>query len=1136
MGRVESKEVADKDLFKPIADSAAAAEKKLEALSAELQNIIKLQAKVAKSTKSSASGFNKLAAAETKSKNALTEKEKVDKRILVLNKKRTQVTKIQRERLAALTVEEQRRNKNAKLSAQLTNKNIQAFEKLNIKIKSLSTQYKNLVVQEGKETVASKRLRKQILQLNKARDRANTSLGQHQHKVGQYGAAVGKLRSGLAGLGLAFGVFAILRSAFGVVKSFDQATADLASVLGVATDQMGALTEQAKELGATTEFTASEVRELQIAYAKLGFTQKEIEGVTEATLQLASASGTDLNNAATIVGSTLRAFNLDVSHTQRLVDVMAKSFSSSSLDIDKFSSAMANVAPAAAAIGLTIEETTALIGTLTDAGIDASSAGTGLRNMFLQAKEQGITFDEALDKIANSSDKLGTSFDLFKKKGSTLGVILANSRDKTEGLTEKLGEAGGAAKEMADKQLDTLGGSIKLIVSVWEGWILKMNESGGVGDKLKNILKFLANNLELILDTIWLAVKAFAAYKTVTIAVTLATRAYALAQAVATKGLKAFNITAKANPFGAIAAALVLLLPLLLTFKGYMIGAGEATEELTVAEMALADVEQAVTDGLQDEQAELIAVFDALKRTTAGTKERQDALDIVNEKYDLTLQNLEDEGEFVNQLDMAYQNLIETLEQKIRVDAIRDQLTGLIKRKLFLEELLVTQEKFALASENRTDLGDFDFGEFGTSERNQANVTIQSLKDIEDAIDALQNKASITDILGGALAGGSGGGKGGGKAKDPEKIKLDQLKAFQKKQKLLLNQFESRLIREGIEKELRDKMVAQRRIELAEETGNLIVDLDFKDKAILSNFEIAYLRLVDANSIERIDIRKKESREIEDIEKQRVKKIEDLAKKEKEIWKSIRHEVASTTRMITDMYETRISLIDREIDAKDDEIAKSKEREDQLRADAKERGLDASESINEERDRQKKALKEQQDLARKKQRIEALIVGLRMLAAKIEQGEGNPVKNVKSQITNLKSFIDGAFYDGTEYTVADALGRNNVRDGHVVQIDDNESVLTGAQTRAMNIRKGGNSTDDIVNIYKGNVQRKTDSLRNSLDVKNRPNDSALLTKVDQLIKVTQSQPNQGKNTFNAMVGALQHKVGKKTYIYPVRKK
>jgi hypothetical protein len=155
---------------------------------------------------------------------------------------------------------------------------------------------------------------------------------------------------------------------------------------------------------------------------------------------------------------------------------------------------------------LTVEETTALLGSLTDAGIDASSAGTGLRNMFLSAKEQGITFDEALDKIANSSDKLGTSFDLFQKKGATLGVILANSRDKTDELTQSLENSSGAAEEMADKQLDTLGGSLKLLSSAWEGYILGADGASGVSDKLKDIIKFLADNLDTILDTIVKAV------------------------------------------------------------------------------------------------------------------------------------------------------------------------------------------------------------------------------------------------------------------------------------------------------------------------------------------------------------------------------------------------------------------------------------------------------------------------------------------------------------------------------------------------------------------------------------------------------------------------------------------------------
>jgi hypothetical protein len=395
-----------------------------------------------------------------------------------------------------------------------------AYEKESKTLIKLRKQLKDLIITEGEGSKKTQQLKQRVTELDQKLKSADAAAGQFQRNVGNYpnamGGAISSLKKFAGALGIVGGIQLLnrgLRNTFDIVKNFDQAQANLASVLRVSRDEMSGLTEMAKQLGATTQFTASQVSELQLEFAKLGFTQKEIEGVTEATLQLAAASGTDLGNAASIVGSTLRGFGLDVTETQRLVDVMAKSFSASSLDIDKFSSAMSNVAPAASAIGLTVEETTALLGSLTDAGIDASSAGTGLRNMFLSAKEQGITFDEALDKIANSSDKLGTSFDLFQKKGATLGVILANSRDKTDELTQSLENSSGAAEEMADKQLDTLGGSLKLLSSAWEGYILGADGASGVSDKLKDIIKFLADNLVIILDTIYEVGKAFVVYK-----------------------------------------------------------------------------------------------------------------------------------------------------------------------------------------------------------------------------------------------------------------------------------------------------------------------------------------------------------------------------------------------------------------------------------------------------------------------------------------------------------------------------------------------------------------------------------------------------------------------------------------------
>jgi len=187
---------------------------------------------------------------------------------------------------------------------------------------------------------------------------------------------------------------------------------------------------------------------------------------------------------------------------------------------------MATVAPVAKAMGLSIEETTALIGTLTDNGIDASTAGAGLRNMMLDAKNAGLTLDEALLKINNSSDKVGTSFELFGKRGATLGVVLASNKDATDKLTDSLEDADGAAEKMAETQRATLGGALKLLSSAFDGYILKMNESTGASTGLTNAVRFLAENMETILGVFLKVLKVFLIYKVRLIAINLAQKLF----------------------------------------------------------------------------------------------------------------------------------------------------------------------------------------------------------------------------------------------------------------------------------------------------------------------------------------------------------------------------------------------------------------------------------------------------------------------------------------------------------------------------------------------------------------------------------------------------------------------------------
>ena len=428
-------------------------------------------------------------------------------------KNRLQIDKsllTEKAKIAQLTREQ---NKAIKTEVALGDKQINTLEKLrarNAAIK-IAKDKVNFSTKKGQEAI--RKLNAELDRNNKVLQKNASALGKQKMNIGNYKSAISGLRSGLAQLGLSMGVFQILKGSFNIVKDFEQGQADLASVLGINVDQMAALTEQAKLLGATTTFTASQVSELQKEYAKLGFSMSEIENVTEATLLLAEATGTDLGRAAEVTGATLRGFGLSATDTQRVVDVMAKSFSSSSLDMEKFATAMSAVAPIAKAMGFSIEETTSMLGTLTDSGLDASTAGTSLRNMMLEAKKQGLSWNEALDKVNNSQDKASTSLELFGKRGVAAGIILAENQDTVAGLTDKLLESDDAAKKMAETQRNTLGGAIKLLTSAWEGWILKINEAGGAGDKLKRSIQFLADNFETIVYWIGMGVKAFISFK-----------------------------------------------------------------------------------------------------------------------------------------------------------------------------------------------------------------------------------------------------------------------------------------------------------------------------------------------------------------------------------------------------------------------------------------------------------------------------------------------------------------------------------------------------------------------------------------------------------------------------------------------
>lgn len=349
-------------------------------------------------------------------------------------------------------------------------------------IGSMERAYSSLNREVKKLDRSSKEYRDGVKQLRQLKG----NITAHRRDIGQMESAYKRVHAvamgflGAMGIAGGFQMLAgVIRNGTKVVMDYQDANANLQAVLGLTKEQTAALREQQLRLGSSTAFTASNAAEAQTELAKLGFTLNEITSLTPSVLSLAAASGTDLANAASIAGSNMRQFGLDASQADRVVNVMAKSFSTSALDIEKFSIAMAAAGPVASKVGVSLERATAQIGVLVDTGIDASTAGTALRNIFLDLASSGMTYEEAMHRIRNSTDSVKESFDLFGKRGATVGLVLAQNEEKLGKLEEGLNNAGDAAKEMAEEKLDTLRGDIVKLESAYEGFILRMENGDG---------------------------------------------------------------------------------------------------------------------------------------------------------------------------------------------------------------------------------------------------------------------------------------------------------------------------------------------------------------------------------------------------------------------------------------------------------------------------------------------------------------------------------------------------------------------------------------------------------------------------------------------------------------------------------
>ncbi|MDE1453256.1 phage tail tape measure protein [Bacillus paralicheniformis] len=315
--------------------------------------------------------------------------------------------------------------------------------------------------------------------------------------VYQSASTAGKALSAIGAAG-AFGIGMTVKAA----ADFEKAMSRVGALANATNDQMADLTQTARHLGATTQYTDGQVAEGMQYLAMAGYKTNQIIGAMPGLLATAAAGQTDLGVTADIVSDILTEFHIKAEDTNRVADAMAYTFTNSNATLQEIGQTMKYAAPAAKTAGLSMEELAAATGIMANSGIKADMAGTALRATLTRLssppKQAGNAIDELGLKVTDSTGKLRPLADIIgqineKTKDYTetekiriakqlagqhalsgFITLMHAGKDKIQEFTKEIEGSGGTAERVAKKQMDNLAGSIEYLKSALNNAVITL--------------------------------------------------------------------------------------------------------------------------------------------------------------------------------------------------------------------------------------------------------------------------------------------------------------------------------------------------------------------------------------------------------------------------------------------------------------------------------------------------------------------------------------------------------------------------------------------------------------------------------------------------------------------------------------
>lgn len=342
------------------------------------------------------------------------------------------------------------------------------------KLQDLKKQYINVVLEQGKNSKEAKSLSKEMKDLNGELKDNKQKLSDATEQAGEFAdaledadrkassAATGGFTifkgvvADLVSNGIQKGIEGLKNLSLSAVDTgmtFTSSMSNVKALSGATAEEMEALTEKAEEMGKKTSFTASQSADALGYMALAGWNTEEMLDGIDGVLNLAAASSMDLATASDIVTDAMTAFGMSADETNRFVDVLAATSTSSNTTVEMLGQSFKYVGAICGAMGYSIEDAGVALGMMANSGIKAEQAGTSLRSLLTRLSTNAGASANSLGALDILTQRLGVSFYDSSGNARDLSDVLVETRAAWAGLNVE--EQVNYAKKMAGQEAMT---------------------------------------------------------------------------------------------------------------------------------------------------------------------------------------------------------------------------------------------------------------------------------------------------------------------------------------------------------------------------------------------------------------------------------------------------------------------------------------------------------------------------------------------------------------------------------------------------------------------------------------------------------------------------------------------------------